>query len=180
MTPESAYQLRRHPQAKSFRKAWQAALDLGVQRIEDVAMERALNGVEVPVYAYGRIIGTRRVYNDRLLMFMLRNRAPKRFAADGPNALSAADKAMLKRLKKEWRAEWEQERVRQEDEDEDAILASLDAKLDAMRERRFALMSPRTRELYDALKESEKADAASGYAHLDLLEDQSEGEEWED
>lgn len=46
-------------------------------------MDRALNGVEVPVYAYGKIIGTRRVYNDRLLMFMLRNRAPKRFAAGG-------------------------------------------------------------------------------------------------
>jgi len=76
-----AYLLRRHPEAKEFRKAWQAALDLGVQKIEDVAMDRALNGVEVPVYSYGKLVGTRRIYNDRLLMFMLRNRAPKRFDA---------------------------------------------------------------------------------------------------
>src|SRR5690606_10043615 len=46
MTPEGAYHLRRHPQAEEFRKAWEAALALGVQKIEDVAMDRALNGVE--------------------------------------------------------------------------------------------------------------------------------------
>ncbi len=32
-----AYLLRRHPQAQEFRKAWEAALDIGMQRIEDVA-----------------------------------------------------------------------------------------------------------------------------------------------
>ena len=37
MTPEGAPLLRRHPDAKSFRKAWKAALDLDVQRIEEVA-----------------------------------------------------------------------------------------------------------------------------------------------
>lgn len=67
MTPESAYLLRRHPEAEEFRQAWQAALALGVQRLEDIAMERALNGVQVPVYAYGNVIGTRTVYNDALL-----------------------------------------------------------------------------------------------------------------
>ena len=40
-------------------------------------------------------------------------------------------------------------------------------------------MSPRTRELYDAYKASKADDCANGYAHLDLLEDQSEGEDWE-
>ncbi len=86
MTPESAYCLRRQPEAAEFSRAWAAALDLGIARIEDVAMDRALNGVEVPVYAYGQIIGTRIVYNDRLLMFMLRNRAP---AASPPAAQAA-------------------------------------------------------------------------------------------
>ncbi|MGC1271506.1 MAG: hypothetical protein WA842_13020, partial [Croceibacterium sp.] len=83
MTPEGAYLLRRHPQAASFRKAWEAALALGVQRLEDLALERATHGVEVPVYSYGKLVGTRVVYNDRLLMFLLRHRAPARFAADG-------------------------------------------------------------------------------------------------
>ena len=42
------YLLRRHPEAEEFRRAWQAALDIGIQRIEDVAMDRAINGVEEP------------------------------------------------------------------------------------------------------------------------------------
>jgi len=79
MTPEGAYHLRRHPEAGSFRKAWEQALAAGIQRLEDLAMERALNGQDVPVYSYGKLVGTRRVYNDRLIMFLLRNRAPTRF-----------------------------------------------------------------------------------------------------
>lgn len=132
------YLLRRHPEAASFRAAWEAALAIGIQRIEDVAMDRALNGVEVPVYAYGKIIGTRRVYNDRLLMFMLRNRAPKRFAADGAKGMNAVDQMMLTRLKKEWRAEWENERALTDNRDEDEILDSINAKLDAMQTREAA------------------------------------------
>ena len=155
MTPEGAYLLRRHQHGESFRKAWAAALDLGVQRIEDVAMERALNGVEVPVYAYGKIIGTRRVYNDRLLMFMLRNRAPKRFAADGAKGMNAVDRALLKRLKKEWRKEWEAERARDEARDEQEVLASLDAKLQRMKERQEAV-----REMLEGEEGEEGADEA--------------------
>ena len=135
MTPESAYYLRRQQGADSFRKAWEAALALGVQRLEDVAMERALNGIEVPVYHFGAVVGTRRVYNDRLLMFLLRNRAPERFAADGARGLSALDRTTLARLKKEWRAEWEREKAAQSGEEEEAIIASINAKLDLMRQR---------------------------------------------
>jgi hypothetical protein len=133
-----AYLLRRHPEAAEFRKAWEAALALGMQRIEDVAMERALNGVEVPVYHFGQIIGTRRVYNDRLLMFMLRNRAPKRFAADGARGMNAVDQAMLKRLKKQWRAEWEAERRAQDDAEEEASVDSLNDYLENMLQNRLA------------------------------------------
>ncbi len=132
------YALRRHPQAASFRAAWEAALDIGIRRVEDVAMDRALNGVEEPVYHAGAIVGTRRVYNDRLLMFMLRNRAPTRFAADGAKGMNAIDQMMLTRLKKEWRAEWEKERALADVEDEDEIIASINAKLDAMRNREAA------------------------------------------
>ncbi len=130
-----AYLLRRHPEAASFRAAWEAALDLGMQRVEDVAMDRALNGVQVPVYAYGKIIGTRTVYNDRLLMFMLRNRAPKRFAADNAKGMNAVDKALLTRLKREWRAEWDREQVLLAAEQDANVLESLNAKLDEIRAR---------------------------------------------
>jgi len=80
MSSEGAYYLRRQPGAEGFATAWLAALDHGIRQLEDIALERAIHGVERPVYSYGKVIGSRRVYNDRLLMFMLRNRAPDRFA----------------------------------------------------------------------------------------------------
>lgn len=135
MTPESAYLLRRHPEAGEFRKAWEAALALGVQRLEDVAMDRALNGVEVPVYHFGAVVGTRRVYNDRLLMFLLRNRAPRRFAADSLNNGDAATRSQLARLKREWRREWEEERAAQDAREAEQAIAEIDAQLDRMIER---------------------------------------------
>ena len=145
MTPESAYMLRRHEQAAGFRKAWEAALDRGVERLEDAAMERALNGVEVPVYSYGKLVGTRRVFNDRLLMFILRNRAAQRFTAGTGRALTPAqqktaaeaEKRKLARLKDQWRVEWLAEwHASQPSEQE--VLDQIKAKLRAMRERQAA------------------------------------------
>lgn len=109
MTPEGAYYLRRQPGAEEFRKAWEAALSLGVRRLEDIAMDRALNGVESPVYSYGKIIGTRMVYSDRLLMFLLRNRAGKRFNAAGRH--DAVTRGEITKLKKQWQAEYEKEQA---------------------------------------------------------------------
>ena len=72
-------------------------------------MDRALNGVDVPVYSYGKLVGTRTTYNDRLLMFMLRNRAPDRFSEGRAKGLNAVGQMELKRLKKQWREEYERE-----------------------------------------------------------------------
>ncbi len=132
-TTVGAYLLRRHPEAESFRRAWEAALDIGIQRIEDVAMDRALNGVEVPVYSYGKLVGTRTVYNDRLLMFMLRNRSPTRFADGRAKGMNALDRQTLARLKREWRREWEHERAILDHEESESVLHELNARLDAMR-----------------------------------------------
>jgi hypothetical protein len=135
LAPEGAYRLRRQPGAEEFAAAWEAALDHGIRRIEDVAMDRALNGVEVPVYSYGKLVGTRVVYNDRLLMFMLRNRLPERFSpADNPRALNAVDKMRMERLKKRWL----QERLAVEREEEAETLESLDAFFEGLKQRRLA------------------------------------------
>ena len=75
MSPEGAYWLRRQPGSKSFRRAWEAALDLGVQRLKDELYERALEGQLVPVFIGGKLKGFKRVKNDRLLMFALRMNA---------------------------------------------------------------------------------------------------------
>ena len=133
MSSVGAYHLRRQPGAEGFRAAWEAALALGVQRIEDVAMERALNGVEEDVYSYGKIVGTRQRYNDRLLMFILRNRAPERFAAGGgPKGLNAVSKTRLAQLKKQWRAEWEAE---QRNVTAQEVRARIDRKIEDIRRR---------------------------------------------
>ncbi|QNM82027.1 hypothetical protein H8M03_08265 [Sphingomonas sabuli] len=73
MSSESVYFLRRQPGAESFRRAWEAALDYGVARMKDIAFERAIEGYLVPCFVGGRLLGWRRKYNDRLLMFLLRH-----------------------------------------------------------------------------------------------------------
>lgn len=143
MAPEGVYALRRHPQAQEFRAAWEAALALGVQRLEDVAMERAIEGVEVPVLSAGKHFGTRRHYNDALLMFLLRNRAPRRFGENG--RMNLADGAHIANLKRQWRAEWERDAFGAEQE----VLDSIDAFIDTMRANREASLGPRARAARD-------------------------------
>lgn len=133
MAERGAYELRRQPGAEGFRAAWEAALAIGVQRIEDVAMNRALNGVEEPVYSYGKLVGTRQRYNDRLLMFILRNRAPDRFAAGGgPRGLNAVSQMQLDQLRAQWRKEWEAE---QPNVSAAEVRANIEAKIEAIRRR---------------------------------------------
>jgi hypothetical protein len=151
MSQPGAYHLRRQPGAASFRKAWEAALQLGVQRVEDVVMDRALNGVEEPLYSYGKLIGTRRRYNDRLLMFILRNRAPDRFAEGKPKGMNAVDTMELERLKKKWRKEWEAESAQARNVTAAEVRASIDRKIEEIRLRveaeraaRHAALSPET------------------------------------
>ncbi|MCL9981911.1 MAG: hypothetical protein NBV60_02020 [Erythrobacter sp.] len=160
MSTVGAYHLRRQPEAESFRKAWEAALQLGVARVEDVVMDRALNGVEEPLYSYGKLIGTRRRYNDRLLMFILRNRAPERFAdgkrVSGMGGLNAVGQMELERLKKQWRKEWEAEqRAETRNVSPEQVRASIDRKveeirlrLQAEREARWVSLSEETREAW--------------------------------
>lgn len=73
MSTYGAYYLRRQPGADEFRRAWEAALDYGVARMKDIAFERAITGYLVPMFVGGKLIGWRRKYNDRLLMFCLRH-----------------------------------------------------------------------------------------------------------
>lgn len=153
-----AYLLRRHPEAQEFRHAWDIALDIGMRRIEDVAMDRAINGVEVPMYVYGKLVGTRTVYNDRLLMFMLRNRAPDRFAGGKPKALNALDQATLKKRKAEWHKEWERERAIAETEEADTTGDDFIEMIVARHVRWWAGLSPRARAAYIAFRRIESED----------------------
>lgn len=73
MSTVGAYHLKRQRGADSFAHAWDAALAHGVQRLTDIAMDRAIEGVPVPVFHKGEQVGERRRYNDRLMMFMIKH-----------------------------------------------------------------------------------------------------------
>ncbi len=79
MTARSAYRLRARPSARSFREAWDIALDQAVDRLADAVMSRAIDGVARPVFYQGEQVGERRYYDERLAMFILSRRAPERF-----------------------------------------------------------------------------------------------------
>lgn len=79
MSRNSAYALRRRPDAQAFRLAWDAAMDNAVARLNDAALARAINGVAVPIFHGGEQVGERRHYNERLTMFLLRYRDPARY-----------------------------------------------------------------------------------------------------
>jgi hypothetical protein len=71
MTEQSATRLRRRADAAGFSAAWSAALGIGGDRLRSIAYERAVNGVVKHRYYRGRVVGEERVYNDRLLIYLL-------------------------------------------------------------------------------------------------------------
>jgi hypothetical protein len=79
MAQEGAYALRRADHADGFRAAWDAALAHGVQRLTDIAIDRAIEGVAVPIFHKGEQVGEKRWYNDRLLMFLLKHHLPGKY-----------------------------------------------------------------------------------------------------
>ncbi|MGI8612082.1 MAG: hypothetical protein ACR2KH_07435 [Sphingomicrobium sp.] len=91
MSERTAYRLRLRFDAKNFREAWDAALDIGVHRLERAALGRALHGVRRPVFYQGEQVGEWREYDERLAMFLLRYRRPARFGAALDDSPALAD-----------------------------------------------------------------------------------------
>ena len=67
MTARSAYALRERPGAESFAAAWDVSLDMGRDRLFEIAVSRGRDGHLRPVTYGGQVIGHRRVYDNRLL-----------------------------------------------------------------------------------------------------------------
>ena len=63
--------------APDFRREWDHALQIGLDGLQDEAVRRAREGVDVGVYQQGLRIGTARKYSDLLLMFLLNNHLPR-------------------------------------------------------------------------------------------------------
>ena len=90
LTRMSAYRLRRSPHGAAFARAWDLARERAGTLIEDIAFERAIEGVEQECYdGYGDLAGTKTIYSDRLLTFMLGHLKPERYSREARQARAA-------------------------------------------------------------------------------------------
>ena len=96
-TPAAFYYLRNHPQGKGFGKAWARALDFGVGRVLDILIDHAVNGTPEYVYNHGELVGERRRFDHRLMMWLVAHHNPRKYGVHS----DAAGAARLKRLKQE-------------------------------------------------------------------------------
>ena len=126
---EALYRLRNKAGAEEFRTAWNEAADRGVARIEDGALQRAIEGVDRPIVSGGKLLGWHRVHNEGLVMFFLRNRRTERYGADLADKLKPGD-PLYEKIKREVIDEYEG--------DDAEVFASIDKFIDDMRERRAA------------------------------------------
>ena len=94
---QSAYRMRRS--SRPFRRAWDAAMLVAREGAAGELAERALNGVEEPVFYHGEEVGKRRRYSDRLLLAHL-GRLDKLAASEDAAALAEDFDAMLERFGK--------------------------------------------------------------------------------
>ncbi|KLI64049.1 hypothetical protein AAV99_07115 [Aurantiacibacter marinus] len=124
---EALYKLRQRPGAEGFRAAWEAAVDCGIARLEDCALQRAIEGEERLVVSSGKLLGTERRHNEALVMFLLRQRRADRYGAQ-----VLPGHPLYERIRAEVLAEHRSAMRQSKDE----VLASLNAKLDLMRERK--------------------------------------------
>ncbi len=71
---------RRRASDEAFAAEWDEALQLGIDRLQDDAMQRALHGTERTVYRNGKQVGSTQQYDNKLLQFLLRAHRPEVYA----------------------------------------------------------------------------------------------------
>jgi hypothetical protein len=86
MSRQSAYKQRSRLKGKAFDIAWDQAFTQSYCNLPYAALERALNGIEVPHYYKGELIGTSRRYDERLTVALLK-------LISGPNGLAVSPPA---------------------------------------------------------------------------------------
>ena len=72
MSRQSAYKLRSRLKGLAFDAAWDQVFRHSYENLPYAALERALNGIEVPHYYKGELIGTSRRYDERLTVTLLK------------------------------------------------------------------------------------------------------------
>lgn len=75
MSRQSAYKLRARLKGQPFDRAWAMAFGCAFDALAQAAVERALDGVEVPHFHKGELVGTSRRFDERLTLALLTSRA---------------------------------------------------------------------------------------------------------
>jgi hypothetical protein len=122
---EALYKLRHKPGAEGFAAAWDAALERGVQRLEDCALTRAMQGTPTPIVSGGKLLDWYDKPDNALLRFLLQHRLPERY---GIQRIQPGT-PIYESIKKQVLAE----AARHDCDDEAEVLASIDALFDSFR-----------------------------------------------
>ncbi|MBX9943780.1 MAG: hypothetical protein K2Y40_06845 [Reyranella sp.] len=95
--PRRALYKRRDADA-AFAARWDEALQLGIDRLQDDAMRRALHGTARGVFRNGRQVGSVQQYDNRLLQFLLKAHRPETYGERGKAASSPLPFDLAQRL----------------------------------------------------------------------------------
>lgn len=89
---------RERERSKRFAAKWDKACDLGVERLQDDAMRRALQGDERPVFKGGEQVGLVQRHDTALLKFLLQSHRPEVYGARKDAAAPALPFDLIKRV----------------------------------------------------------------------------------
>lgn len=63
----------------AFRSAWDNAIQVGVDRLEEEMWRRAVEGTDKPVFYEGKSVATLKEYSDTLAIFLAKAHRPEKF-----------------------------------------------------------------------------------------------------
>ena len=128
---EALYRLRHQPGAEAFSAAWEQAIDRGIARLEDCALERAIEGEERFHMRDGQVVARWIKYDTALLRFLLQQRRTARWNAElAAYAALKPGHPVYDRLHAEWAV--------QDQQSQQEVFDSIDRMIDDMRNRSLA------------------------------------------
>jgi hypothetical protein len=137
MSPRSAYALLDAPGADEFARAWDEAIDQGMERVRADALQRALGGAFVPIYRRGKLVRVEHRQSDALAIALLK----------GPQDIDAYRRSAVSRRKlRQDFAELDRQRE-EEQRRKDQIWAEHQAILDRIEMEKLIKPQPRIRML---------------------------------
>ena len=129
---EALYRLRHQPGAEQFAAAWEQAIDRGIARLEDCALERAIAGEERVLVRGDMVVARWTRYDTGLLMFLLRQRRSPRWNSEAAQfAALRPGHPVYDRLRRDWAAVEDARSAAEAD----CAVEEINAKIQKMRDR---------------------------------------------